>query len=417
MEFSFDTDLTSGAVIKVIGVGGGGGNAINRMIEEGVSGVEFIAANTDVQALRSSKADTVIQLGPKLTRGLGAGAQPEVGKRAAEESAETVSQALEGSDMIFITAGMGGGTGTGAAPVIAQIAKELGALTVGVVTRPFGFEGSKRSYFATEGIEALRANVDTLLIISNNNLLEIVDKKTPLTEALREADNVLRQGVQGVTDLITNPGMINLDFADVKTVMENKGDALMGIGVATGEERVIEATRKAIYSPLLETTIEGAENVLLNVTGGMDMSLIEAQDASEIVIQAAGNDVNIMLGTAIDPNLKDEIRVTVVATGVAKEDADEALGLQPEPRRQPNLTHNSNMQHAQTSRPMQSQQQTQAAPQWQNQSSAFGDWDIRRETSTRQNVSNTRDTSSVTSFGGVPTTDEDLDTPPFFRKN
>lgn len=417
MEFSFDTDLTSGAVIKVIGVGGGGGNAINRMIEEGVSGVEFIAANTDVQALRSSKADTVIQLGPKLTRGLGAGAQPEVGKRAAEESAETVSQALEGSDMIFITAGMGGGTGTGAAPVIAQIAKELGALTVGVVTRPFGFEGSKRSYFATEGIEALRANVDTLLIISNNNLLEIVDKKTPLTEALREADNVLRQGVQGVTDLITNPGMINLDFADVKTVMENKGDALMGIGVATGEERVIEATRKAIYSPLLETTIEGAENVLLNVTGGMDMSLIEAQDASEIVIQAAGNDVNIMLGTAIDPNLKDEIRVTVVATGVAKEDADEALGLQPEPRRQPNLTHNSNMQHAQTSRPMQSQQQTQAAPQVQNQSSAFGDWDIRRETSTRQNVSNTRDTSSVTSFGGVPTTDEDLDTPPFFRKN
>ena len=417
MEFSFDTDLTSGAVIKVIGVGGGGGNAINRMIEEGVSGVEFIAANTDVQALRSSKADTVIQLGPKLTRGLGAGAQPEVGKRAAEESAETVSQALEGSDMIFITAGMGGGTGTGAAPVIAQIAKELGALTVGVVTRPFGFEGSKRSYFATEGIEALRANVDTLLIISNNNLLEIVDKKTPLTEALREADNVLRQGVQGVTDLITNPGMINLDFADVKTVMENKGDALMGIGVATGEERVIEATRKAIYSPLLETTIEGAENVLLNVTGGMDMSLIEAQDASEIVIQAAGNDVNIMLGTAIDPNLKDEIRVTVVATGVAKEDADEALGLQPEPRRQPNLTHNSNMQHAQTSRPMQSQQQTQAAPQGQNHSSAFGDWDIRRETSTRQNVSNTRDTSSVTSFGGVPTTDEDLDTPPFFRKN
>ncbi|RZI49061.1 cell division protein FtsZ [Lactococcus kimchii] len=413
MEFSFDTDLTTGAVIKVIGVGGGGGNAINRMIEEGVSGVEFIAANTDVQALRSSKADTVIQLGPKLTRGLGAGAQPEVGKRAAEESAETVSQALEGSDMIFITAGMGGGTGTGAAPVIAQIAKEIGALTVGVVTRPFGFEGSKRSYFATEGIEALRANVDTLLIISNNNLLEIVDKKTPLTEALREADNVLRQGVQGVTDLITNPGMINLDFADVKTVMENKGDALMGIGVATGEERVIEATRKAIYSPLLETTIEGAENVLLNVTGGMDMSLIEAQDASEIVIQAAGNDVNIMLGTAIDPNLKDEIRVTVVATGVAKETADEALGFQAETRRQPNLTHNANMQHTPASRPV----QQQAAPQNQQQgNSAFGDWDIRRDASPRQSVNNTRDTSSVTSFGGIPTSDEDLDTPPFLRK-
>ncbi len=316
MEFSFDTEIAQGAVIKVIGVGGGGGNAVNRMIEEGVSGVDFIVANTDVQALRSSKADTVIQLGPKLTRGLGAGAQPEVGRRAAEESAETIAQSFEGADMVFITAGMGGGTGTGAAPVIAQIAKEIGALTVAVVTRPFGFEGSKRSYFATEGIEDLRANVDTLLIISNNNLLEIVDKKTPLTEALREADNVLRQGVQGVTDLITNPGMINLDFADVKTVMANKGDALMGIGVATGEDRVIEATRKAIYSPLLETTIEGAENVLLNVTGGMDMSLIEAQDASEIVIQAAGNDVNILLGTSIDDSLSDEIRVTVVATGV-----------------------------------------------------------------------------------------------------
>ena len=230
---------------------------------------------------------------------------------------------------------------------------------------------------------------------------------------IRDRDNVLRQGVQGVTDLITNPGMINLDFADVKTVMENKGDALMGIGVASGEDRVIEATRKAIYSPLLETTIEGAENVLLNVTGGMDMSLIEAQDASEIVIQAAGNDVNIMLGTAIDPNLKDEIRVTVVATGVAKEDADEALGLQPESRRQPNLTHNSNMQV--NHRPVQQQQQ-QSTAQTQNQPSAFGDWDIRRESSPRQNVNNNRDTASVTSFGGIPTsTDEDLDTPPFFR--
>ncbi|MFC4651328.1 cell division protein FtsZ [Lactococcus nasutitermitis] len=425
MEFSFDTDLTTGAVIKVIGVGGGGGNAINRMIEEGVSGVEFIAANTDVQALRSSKADTVIQLGPKLTRGLGAGSVPDVGQRAAEESAETVSQALEGSDMIFITAGMGGGTGTGAAPVIAQIAKDLGALTVAVVTRPFGFEGSKRSYFATEGIEELRASVDTLLIISNNNLLEIVDKKTPLTEALREADNVLRQGVQGVTDLITNPGMINLDFADVKTVMENKGDALMGIGVASGEDRVMEATRKAIYSPLLETTIEGAENVLLNVTGGMDMSLIEAQDASEIVIQAAGTDVNILLGTSLDPNLKDEIRVTVVATGVSKDVANEALGRNnvEEPRHQnfSRNVNNANLTHTPVNRPSMnnnnaSQNQTQnqgqtAAP------SAFGDWDIRRETSPRQTSNaSTRETSPVTSFTGVPSSDEDLDTPPFFRK-
>ena len=417
MSFSFDSASVQGAVIKVIGVGGGGGNAINRMIEEGLAGVEFIAANTDIQALSSSKAETVIQLGPKLTRGLGAGGQPEVGRKAAEESEETLTEALTGADMVFITAGMGGGSGTGAAPVIARIAKSLGALTVAVVTRPFGFEGNKRGAFAVEGIQELREQVDTLLIISNNNLLEIVDKKTPLLEALSEADNVLRQGVQGITDLITNPGLINLDFADVKTVMANKGNALMGIGIGSGEERIVEAARKAIYSPLLETTIDGAEDVIVNVTGGLDMNLIEAEEASEIISQAAGKGVNIWLGTSIDDTMKDEIRVTVVATGVAKEDADEALGLQPEPRRQPNLTHNSNMQHAQTSRPMQSQQQTQAAPQGQNQSSAFGDWDIRRETSTRQNVSNTRDTSSVTSFGGVPTTDEDLDTPPFFRKN
>lgn len=424
MEFSFDTEIAQGAVIKVIGVGGGGGNAVNRMIEEGVSGVDFIVANTDVQALRSSKADTVIQLGPKLTRGLGAGAQPEVGRRAAEESAETIAQSFEGADMVFITAGMGGGTGTGAAPVIAQIAKEIGALTVAVVTRPFGFEGSKRSYFATEGIEDLRANVDTLLIISNNNLLEIVDKKTPLTEALREADNVLRQGVQGVTDLITNPGMINLDFADVKTVMANKGDALMGIGVATGEDRVIEATRKAIYSPLLETTIEGAENVLLNVTGGMDMSLIEAQDASEIVIQAAGNDVNILLGTSIDDSLSDEIRVTVVATGVSQDATDEYLGTSTapvvdEPRRQPNFQHTSMKQASTpTSRPAQASQpsQPQQAPT-QKSGSAFGDWDLRRDASPRQNGNQNRENSSnVTSFSGIPSTDEDIDTPPFFRK-
>lgn len=412
MEFSFDTELTSGAVIKVIGVGGGGGNAINRMIEEGVSGVEFIAANTDVQALKSSKADTVIQLGPKLTRGLGAGAQPETGRRAAEESAETVTQALSNADMVFITAGMGGGTGTGAAPVIAQIAKELGALTVAVVTRPFGFEGSKRSYFATEGIEALRQNVDTLLIISNNNLLEIVDKRTPLTEALMEADNVLRQGVQGITDLITNPGMINLDFADVKTVMANKGDALMGVGAASGEDRVIEATRKAIFSPLLETTIEGAENVLLNVTGGMDMSLSEAQDASELIINTVGQDVNIMLGTSIDDTLADEIRVTVVATGVSKEEIEELMN---EPRRQQTFISGNNV----SQQPMQRQASSQKRPAQSQggQASAFGDWDIRRDNSGRQTPSSNRDNSNVTSFSGLPAgDDDDLDTPAFFRK-
>jgi len=328
MAFSFDTASVQGAVIKVIGVGGGGGNAINRMIDEGVAGVEFIAANTDIQALSSSKAETVIQLGPKLTRGLGAGGQPEVGRKAAEESEEVLTEALTGADMVFITAGMGGGSGTGAAPVIARIAKSLGALTVAVVTRPFGFEGNKRGNFAAEGIAELREQVDTLLIISNNNLLEIVDKKTPLLEALSEADNVLRQGVQGITDLITSPGLINLDFADVKTVMANKGNALMGIGIGSGEERITEAARKAIFSPLLETTIDGAQDVIVNVTGGLDMTLTEAEEASEIISQAAGKGVNIWLGTSIDDTMKDEIRVTVVATGVRQDRAEQAAGFQ-----------------------------------------------------------------------------------------
>lgn len=296
MEFSIDNNINDGAVIKVIGVGGGGGNAVNRMIEENVKGVEFITANTDVQALKNSKAETVIQLGPKYTRGLGAGSQPEVGQKAAEESEQSLREALDGADMIFITAGMGGGTGTGAAPIVAGIARELGALTVGVVTRPFTFEGPKRGRFAAEGIARLKENVDTLLIISNNRLLEVVDKKTPMLEAFREADNVLRQGVQGISDLITAPGYVNLDFADVKTVMENQGTALMGIGVASGEDRVVEATKKAISSPLLETSIDGAEQVLLNITGGLDMTLFEAQDASDIVANAATGDVNIILG-------------------------------------------------------------------------------------------------------------------------
>ena len=262
-----------------------------------------------------------------MTRGLGAGGQPEVGRQAALESEEVLNEALSGSDMVFITAGMGGGSGTGAAPEIARISKSLGALTVGVVTRPFGFEGTKRSNFAVEGINQLREHVDTLLIISNNNLLEIVDKKTPLMEALSEADNVLRQGVQGITDLITNPGLINLDFADVKTVMANKGNALMGIGIGTGEERVMEAARKAIYSPLLETTIDGAEDVIVNVTGGMDMALTEAEEASEIVNQAAGHGVNIWLGTSIDPNMEGEIRVTVVATGVREDKVEKVANM------------------------------------------------------------------------------------------
>ena len=416
MTFSFDTAAAQGAVIKVIGVGGGGGNAINRMVDEGVAGVEFIAANTDVQALSSTKAETVIQLGPKLTRGLGAGGRPEVGRKAAEESEEALTEAITGADMVFITAGMGGGSGTGAAPVIARIAKDLGALTVGVVTRPFGFEGSKRGQYAVEGINELREHVDTLLIISNNNLLEIVDKKTPLLEALSEADNVLRQGVQGITDLITNPGLINLDFADVKTVMANKGNALMGIGIGSGEERVVEAARKAIYSPLLETTIDGAEDVIVNVTGGLDLTLIEAEEASEIVNQAAGQGVNIWLGTSIDESMKDEIRVTVVATGVRQERVEKVVGssvkqaARREASRQPhpqNFDRHFDLEDT-AELPKQSQRRFETS-----QSSAFGDWDLRRESIVRQTDSVV---SPVERFEAPTYQDEDeLDTPPFFK--
>ena len=416
MTFSFDTAAAQGAVIKVIGVGGGGGNAINRMIDEGVSGVEFIAANTDVQALSSTKAETVIQLGPKLTRGLGAGGRPEVGRKAAEESEEALTAAISGADMVFITAGMGGGSGTGAAPVIARIAKDLGALTVGVVTRPFGFEGSKRGQYAVEGINELREHVDTLLIISNNNLLEIVDKKTPLLEALSEADNVLRQGVQGITDLITNPGLINLDFADVKTVMANKGNALMGIGIGSGEERVVEAARKAIYSPLLETTIDGAEDVIVNVTGGLDLTLIEAEEASEIVNQAAGQGVNIWLGTSIDESMKDEIRVTVVATGVRQDRVEKVVSShapytkgRPSAKTPQSHTFDRQFDLEETAElPKSSPRRFET-----NQASAFGDWDLRRESIVRQTDSVV---SPVERFEKPVSQDEDeLDTPPFFK--
>ena len=415
MTFSFDTAAAQGAVIKVIGVGGGGGNAINRMVDEGVTGVEFIAANTDVQALSSTKAETVIQLGPKLTRGLGAGGQPEVGRKAAEESEETLTAAISGADMVFITAGMGGGSGTGAAPVIARIAKDLGALTVGVVTRPFGFEGSKRGQYAVEGINQLREHVDTLLIISNNNLLEIVDKKTPLLEALSEADNVLRQGVQGITDLITNPGLINLDFADVKTVMANKGNALMGIGIGSGEERVVEAARKAIYSPLLETTIDGAEDVIVNVTGGLDLTLIEAEEASEIVNQAAGQGVNIWLGTSIDESMRDEIRVTVVATGVRQDRVEKVVGHAPKQvvrHEQVSSSHTRNYDRhydmAETAEiPSPAPRRTETS-----KTSAFGDWDLRRETIVRPTDSLV---SPVERFEAPSLEEDELETPPFFK--
>ncbi|QOR68479.1 cell division protein FtsZ [Cytobacillus suaedae] len=310
-----DTNLDQLATIKVIGVGGGGNNAVNRMIEHGVQGVDFIAVNTDAQALNLSKADIKMQIGGKLTRGLGAGANPEVGKKAAEESREQIEEVLKGADMVFVTAGMGGGTGTGAAPVIASIARDLGALTVGVVTRPFTFEGRKRAGQAAGGIAAMKEGVDTLIVIPNDRLLEIVDKNTPMLEAFREADNVLRQGVQGISDLIAVPGLINLDFADVKTIMSNKGSALMGIGMSTGENRAAEAAKRAISSPLLETSIDGAQGVLMNITGGTNLSLYEVQEAADIVASASDEEVNMIFGSVINENLKDEILVTVIATG------------------------------------------------------------------------------------------------------
>lgn len=412
MEFSIDNSVNSGAVIKVIGVGGGGGNAVNRMIEENVKGVEFIVVNTDVQALRASKAETVIQLGPKFTRGLGAGSQPEVGQKAAEESEEAIREVLEGADMVFITAGMGGGTGTGAAPIVARIAKEIGALTVGVVTRPFTFEGPKRGRYAAEGIAKLKENVDTLLIISNNRLLEVVDKKTPMLQAFREADNVLRQGVQGISDLITAPGYVNLDFADVKTVMANQGTALMGIGVASGEERVVEATKRAISSPLLETTIDGAEQVLLNITGGLDMTLFEAQDAADIVAHAASGDVNIILGTSINEELGDEIRVTVIATGIDPSKRENTSGR----------AHRASQIHTTQPKPTLDLDQARPSTPTTNEENSFGDWDIRKEQNVRPKVDDAQfdnvEKREFETFNKeeVKPAEDELSTPPFFRR-
>lgn len=311
----FEQGFNHMATLKVIGVGGGGNNAVNRMIDHGMNNVEFIAINTDGQALNLSKAESKIQIGEKLTRGLGAGANPEIGKKAAEESREQIEDAIQGADMVFVTAGMGGGTGTGAAPVVAKIAKEMGALTVGVVTRPLVSEGRKRSTQAAAGVEAMKAAVDTLIVIPNDRLLDIVDKSTPMMEAFKEADNVLRQGVQGISDLIAVSGEVNLDFADVKTIMSNQGSALMGIGVSSGENRAVEAAKKAISSPLLETSIVGAQGVLMNITGGESLSLFEAQEAADIVQDAADEDVNMIFGTVINPELQDEIVVTVIATG------------------------------------------------------------------------------------------------------
>jgi cell division protein FtsZ len=303
------------AVIKVVGVGGGGTNAVNRMVDAGLSGVEFIAVNTDAQALMMCDADVKIHIGSHATRGLGAGADPVVGHAAAQESRDELKEALKGADMIFVTAGEGGGTGTGGAPIVAELGRELGALTVGVVTRPFGFEGRKRAQQAEQGIESLRERVDTLIVIENDRLLQVVEKRTSVVDAFRIADDVLRQGVQGITDLITVPGLVNLDFADVRTIMRDAGSALMGIGVASAENRAAEAARAAVSSPLLESSIEGATGILLNITGGPEIGLFEVNEAAEVVTGAADQNANIIFGAVIDEAMGDEVRVTVIATG------------------------------------------------------------------------------------------------------
>jgi cell division protein FtsZ len=326
------------AVIKVVGVGGGGTNAVSRMVESGVSGVEFIAVNTDAQALLMCDADVKIHIGSAATRGLGAGADPAVGEAAAQESRDELKEALKGADMVFVTAGEGGGTGTGGAPIVAQLAKEeLGALTVGVVTRPFSFEGRRRAEQAQRGIGNLSDHVDTLIVIENDRLLQVVEKRTSIVEAFRMADDILRQGVQGITDLITVPGLVNLDFADVRTIMRDAGSALMGIGVASGENRAAEAARTAVSSPLLEASIEGATGILLNVTGGPNIGLFEVNESAEVVTGAADQNANVIFGAVLDDNLGDEVRVTVIATGFGpqrrRRRREEAPPIAAEPRR------------------------------------------------------------------------------------
>jgi cell division protein FtsZ len=303
------------AVIKVVGVGGGGTNAVNRMVDAGLAGCEFIAVNTDAQALMMTDADVKIQVGAQVTRGLGAGADPEIGFAAAQESRDELKEALKGADMVFVTAGEGGGTGTGGAPVVAELGQEIGALTVGVVTRPFAFEGRKRADQAERGIDQLRDRVDTLIVIENDRLLQVVERQTSVVEAFGMADDILRQGVQGITDLITEPGLVNLDFADVRTIMRDAGSALMGIGRASGENRAAEAARTAVSSPLLEASIEGATGILLNITGGPDIGLFEVNEAAEVVTGAADQNANVIFGAVIDESLGDEVQVTVIATG------------------------------------------------------------------------------------------------------
>lgn len=311
----FGLEMDQIAKIRVIGVGGAGCNAVNRMIESGVKGVEFIAANTDLQVLNNSKADVKLQLGATLTDGLGAGANPEIGREAAIESRGEIEEVLKGADMVFVTCGMGGGTGTGAAPIVAEIAQELGALTVGIVTKPFSFEGKRRSEQANYGLEELKKHVDTLIVIPNDKLREMIDRTTPMLDAFKEVDNVLRRGVQSISDLIAVPGLVNLDFADVKAIMSGRGNALIGIGYGIGADRAVEAARQAVSSPLLETAITGATDAIINITGGNNLTLFEAEDAAEIIRSAANTDINTIFGAVINENLNEEVIVTVIATG------------------------------------------------------------------------------------------------------
>ncbi len=407
------TNDSSFATIKVIGVGGGGGNAVNRMIDEGLGGVEFIAVNTDNQSLALSRARTRVRIGDKLTRGLGAGGNPEIGRKAAEESADELYEVLRGADMVFITGGMGGGTGTGAAPVVAQVAKELGALTIGVVTRPFTFEGSRRLSSAELGIEDLKSKVDTLIVIPNDRLLQIVDKRASLNDAFRMADDVLRQGIQGISELITVPGLINLDFADVRTIMSEGGAALMAVGTASGEDRARKAAEAAISSNLLDVTIDGARGILFNVTGGPDMSLFEVNEAAAIIKETSHADVNLIFGAVIDENMHDQIRITVIATGFERQS-----GVNPRILQKPAMAERRSSTPAPARQAMQQPipQQPPATPLRQPVPQQPPEEPRQQQTPPPPANSPAQRTDSQTFNTGNAYSSDDLDIPTFLRK-
>lgn len=405
------------ATIKVIGVGGGGGNAVNRMIEEGLGGVDFITVNTDSQSLLLSKARTRVRIGDKLTRGLGAGGNPEIGKKAAEESADELYEVLRGADMVFITGGMGGGTGTGAAPIVAQVAKELGSLTIGVVTRPFTFEGSRRISSAEMGIEELKSKVDTLIVIPNDRLLQIVDKRASLNDAFQTADDVLRQGIQGISELITVPGLINLDFADVRTIMSEGGAALMAVGTASGEDRARKAAEAAISSNLLDVTIDGARGILFNVTGGPDMSLFEVNEAAAIIKETSHADVNLIFGAVIDENMRDTIRITVIATGFERHSSVGARSL-PKPAMAERRGSQSQSRQQQTAQAAQQPIQQPAAPQSPLRQPIQQPVEPRQQPPAPSAAPrrDSHDDDDVSSSAGSAYSSDDLDIPTFLRK-